>query len=87
MQQVIDMTEREPTLLRRLLDRLLSTRARRDREVRYSDAWQTADTELREIEREIFRAPPSGDGGRPDALPRSAAIRWGSAGRGAPQAD
>jgi hypothetical protein len=44
-------------LLKRLLDRLLATRARRDREVRFSDSWRAADDELHAIERAIFRAP------------------------------
>jgi hypothetical protein len=51
------MPERDQTLLRRLLDRLLATRARRDREVRFSDSWQAADDELHAIEHAIFRAP------------------------------
>jgi hypothetical protein len=51
------MRQREPTLLKRLLDRLLVTRARRDREARFTDAWQAADIELHEIERAIFRTP------------------------------
>jgi hypothetical protein len=51
------MTQREPTPIRQLLDRLLTTRARRDREVRFSDAWRAADVELHQIERAIFRAP------------------------------
>ena len=51
------MTDRDPTLLKRLLDRLLVTRARRDREARFTDAWQAADSDLHEIERAIFRTP------------------------------
>ena len=51
------MRERDHTMLRRLLDRLLATRARRDREVRFSDSWRAADDELHAIERAIFRAP------------------------------
>lgn len=51
------MNDRDPTLLKRLLDRLLVTRARRDREARFTDAWEAADSELHEIERAIFRAP------------------------------
>jgi hypothetical protein len=53
----MDMDERDKTLIRQLLDRLLNARARRDREVRFSDAWQAADVELHQIERAIFRAP------------------------------
>jgi hypothetical protein len=51
------MPERDQTMLRRLLDRLLATRARRDREVRFSDSWQAADDELHAIEHAIFRGP------------------------------
>jgi hypothetical protein len=51
------MHDRDPNLLKRLLDRLLVTRARRDREARFTDAWEAADDELHEIERAIFRAP------------------------------
>jgi hypothetical protein len=51
------MTDREPTIIRRLLDRLLAARARRDREERFSEPWQAADTELRTIERAIFALP------------------------------
>jgi hypothetical protein len=51
------MPEREPTRIKRLLDRLLAARARRDREIRLSDAWRAADAEMHQIERAIFRAP------------------------------
>jgi hypothetical protein len=44
-------------MMQRLLDRLLAARARRDREVRFTDAWRAADTEMHEIERAIFRVP------------------------------
>jgi hypothetical protein len=54
------MHELEPKRIKRLLDRLLLTRARRDREERFSDAWTAADTELHEIERAIFRPPLGG---------------------------
>jgi hypothetical protein len=51
------MDERQGTLMRRLLDRLLATRARRDREEWLSAPWQAADKELHEIEKAIFRVP------------------------------
>lgn len=51
------MDDSEPTLIKRLLERLLATRARRDAETRFSDAWRAADTELHAIERAIFRGP------------------------------
>lgn len=51
------MPDREPTLIKQLLDRLLAARARRDREVRLSDSWRAADAEMHQIERAIFRAP------------------------------
>jgi hypothetical protein len=51
------MEDRQGTLMKRLLDRLLATRARRDREERDSAPWRAADTELHEIERAIFRVP------------------------------
>ena len=51
------MDERQGTNMRRLLDRLLATRARRDRELRLSEPWRAADLELHEIERAIFRLP------------------------------
>ena len=62
------MDERQGTIMRRLLDRLLATRARRDRELRLSEPWRAADLELHEIERAIFRLPideplPSTGGG------------------------
>jgi len=40
-----------------LLDRLLAARARRDREVRFSDSWRAADSAMRELEVAIFRLP------------------------------
>jgi hypothetical protein len=51
------MNERQGTMMRRLLNRLLATRARRDREEWHSEPWQAADTELHEIEKAIFRVP------------------------------
>jgi hypothetical protein len=51
------MEDRQRTMMKRLLDRLLATRARRDREERDSAPWRAADTELHEIERAIFRVP------------------------------
>lgn len=51
------MEDRQRTMMKRLLDRLLATRARRDREERDSPPWRAADTELHEIERAIFRVP------------------------------
>ncbi|HEY7589495.1 MAG TPA: hypothetical protein VH723_00745 [Candidatus Limnocylindrales bacterium] len=44
-------------MTRRLLERLLTTRARRDREERFSESWHAADAELHDIERAIFRVP------------------------------
>ena len=61
------MHELEPKRIKRLLDRLLLTRARRDREERFSDSWRAADAEMHEIERAIFRAPLN------DASPSSSA--------------
>lgn len=51
------MDERQGTIMRRLLDRLLATRARRDREEWHSASWRAADKELHEIEKAIFRVP------------------------------
>ncbi|MDQ2966614.1 MAG: hypothetical protein M3R57_12285 [Chloroflexota bacterium] len=51
------MDDQQRTMMKRLLDRLLSTRARRDREERLSAPWRAADTELHEIEKAIFRVP------------------------------
>jgi hypothetical protein len=61
------MEDRQRNLMKRLLDRLLATRARRDREERDSPPWRAADTELHEIERAIFRVPPE------EALPAPSA--------------
>jgi hypothetical protein len=49
--------DREPTTMKRLLERLLVARARRDREVRFSEPWQAADAAMHAIERAIFRVP------------------------------
>lgn len=51
------MHDREPAILKRLLDRLHEARSRRDAEPRFSDAWRAADTEMHDIERTIFRSP------------------------------
>jgi hypothetical protein len=51
------MDERQGTMMRRLLDRLLATRARRDREEWLSPPWRAADKELHDIEKAIFRVP------------------------------
>ncbi|MFL5679782.1 MAG: hypothetical protein ACJ77B_04205 [Chloroflexota bacterium] len=51
------MQDREPAMMKRLLDRLLAARTRREREERFSDAWRAADAEMHAIERAIFRVP------------------------------
>ena len=51
------MHDREPNVMKRLLERLLAARARRDREERFSEAWRAADAEMHAIERAIFRVP------------------------------
>jgi hypothetical protein len=51
------MQDREPVIMKTLLDRLLAARARRDGEERFSEAWQAADAEMHAIERAIFRVP------------------------------
>ena len=51
------MHDREPAILKRLLDHLHEVRSRRDAEPRFSDAWRAADTEMHDIERTIFRSP------------------------------
>ncbi len=69
------MDDQQRTMMKRLLDRLLSTRARRDREERLSAPWRAADTELHEIEKAIFRVPLEeqlsgvGGGARPRHAP------------------
>jgi hypothetical protein len=67
------MDDRQRSTMRRLLDRLLATRARRDREERLSPPWQAADEELHKIEHAIFRVPldedASGPGSRERARP------------------
>jgi hypothetical protein len=47
----------EPATIRTLLDRLLAARARRDREVRFSEPWRVADLDMHELETAIFRVP------------------------------
>lgn len=51
------MHDREPNVMKRLLERLLAARARRDREERFSEPWRAADAEMHAIERAIFRVP------------------------------
>jgi hypothetical protein len=51
------MHDGEQGTIRRLLDRLLAARARRDREVRFSDSWRAADHDMHELEAAIFRVP------------------------------
>lgn len=51
------MNDREPVMLKRLLDRLHEARSRRDAEPRFSEAWREADAEMHEIERTVFRSP------------------------------
>jgi hypothetical protein len=55
------MYEREPKMIRHLLDCLFEARARRDREERFSDRWLEADAEMHAIERSIFRVPAEAD--------------------------
>jgi hypothetical protein len=72
------MEDRQRTIMRRLLDRLMATRARRDREERLSASWRAADHELHEIEKAIFRVPL--DEGLPGpergARPRHVPASW-----------
>lgn len=49
------MHDAEPTRIKRLLERLLAVRARRDAEVRWSERWHALDAEMHEIERAVFR--------------------------------
>ncbi|HEV8490205.1 MAG TPA: hypothetical protein VGQ58_10500 [Candidatus Limnocylindrales bacterium] len=65
------MDDRQRGMMKRLLDRLLATRARRDREARHSPPWQAADEELHEIEHAIFRVPLEEDGTGPGTRDRS----------------
>jgi hypothetical protein len=51
------MGDTNQATIRRLLDRLLAARARRDREVRFSDPWRAADSDMHELEAAIFRVP------------------------------
>jgi len=62
-----DMHEREPKIIRQLLERLFVARARRDGEERYSDRWLEADAEMHAVERAIFRVPAGPDVDRPEA--------------------
>jgi hypothetical protein len=55
------MDNRESKKIRGLLERLLAARARRDREVRFSEAWTAADTDMHAIERAIFRVSADDD--------------------------
>lgn len=73
------MEDRQKTMMGRLLDRLLMTRARRDREERESPSWRAADKELHEIERAIFRLPLDEDVPAPG---RGARLRHGPVGWG-----
>jgi len=73
------MDDGQRSIMKRLLDRLLATRARRDREERLSPPWRAADEELHEIEHAIFRVPLEVDatrsGTRDRARPASAGLR------------
>jgi hypothetical protein len=51
------MRDGQPAIIRALLDRLLAARARRDREVRFSEPWRAADGDMRELEDAIFHVP------------------------------
>ncbi len=53
----------EPARIRRLLDRLLVARERRDAERRWSDRWLALDAEMHAIERDVFRVPVEEDSG------------------------
>ena len=48
-------SDAEPMRIKRLLDRLLAARARRDAEPRWSARWKELDSELHAIERAVFR--------------------------------
>jgi hypothetical protein len=54
---VLGMGDGEAGTIRRLLDRLLAARARRDREVRFSERWRAADRYMHKLEVAIFRIP------------------------------
>jgi len=62
--------------IRRLLDRFLAARARRDREVRFSDPWRAADSDMHELEAAIFRMPlePPRRAARPGPHRRAASV-------------
>jgi hypothetical protein len=53
----------EPARIKRLLDRLLAVRARRDAESRWSDRWLELDAEMHAIERAVFRVPVADEAG------------------------
>ena len=55
------MHELEPLRIKRLLDRMLTARARRDAEPRWSARWHELDAELHRIERAVFHAPIEDD--------------------------
>ena len=57
------MHEMEPARIKRLLDRLLTARARRDAEPRWSERWRELDAELHAIERSVFHTPVEDDDG------------------------
>lgn len=51
------MHDREPAMMKMLLDRLVAARAERDELPRFSRDWHDADARLHAIERAIFRVP------------------------------
>jgi len=53
----------EPARIKRLLDRLLAARERRDAERRWSDRWLELDAEMHAIERAVFRMPLADESG------------------------
>jgi hypothetical protein len=71
------MNDGQRSTMKRLLDRLLATRARRDREERLSPPWQAADEELHEIEHAIFRVPVDEDATRPGSRDHSRPLSSG----------
>jgi hypothetical protein len=64
------MANGAPAKIRKLLHRLLAARARRDREVRFSDSWRAADHDMHELEAAIFRVPPEPPRRTRSGLPR-----------------
>ena len=54
-------SDAEPMRIKRLLDRLLAARARRDAEPRWSARWRELDRELHALERAVFRTPGEDD--------------------------